>query len=72
MAALPDTTKANIRTLFLNEMMDSATGTGKAGGYIYKSTESINGERLLEFMRKNRGSIKQLYNDNYLPITENL
>jgi hypothetical protein len=65
MAALPDTTKANIRTLFLNEMMDSATGTGKAGGYIYKSTESINGERLLEFMRKNRGSIKQLYNDNF-------
>ena len=65
MAALPDTSKANIRTLFLNEMMDSATGTGKAGGYIYKSTESINGERLLDFMRKNRGSIKQLYNDNF-------
>ena len=65
MSALPDTTKANIRTLFLNEMMDSATGSGKAGGFIYKSTESINGERLLEFLRKNRGSIKQLYNDNF-------
>ena len=65
MAALPDTTKANIRTLFLNQMMDNATGASKAGGYIYKSTESINGERLLNFLKANRGSIKQLYNDNF-------
>ena len=65
MKALPETTKMSIRTIFLNNMIDSATGTGKAGGYIYKSTESLNGEKLLEFMRKNRGSIKQLYNNNF-------
>ena len=63
--ALPDTTKANIRTLFLNEMMERSTGAGKAGGFIYKSTESLNGEKLISFLKQNRGSIKQLYNDNF-------